>query len=226
METMYDLVRLTTNDLSRADVITDSLLISDKFNKRHDLVLRAIDNLKNDLHKNEEIDKSVYLLEESTYLNNGRTYRMYEMNRAFFTLLVMGFNGSKALAFKTEYIKQFDFMEHELIARGETRHIGIGVRKDMTKAILDYVPSEGNFKKFAISNYTGLVYKKVLGTTLKKWKEQNNIPKGEKNRNFLTKEQLEKVQYYESKIADIIQVTSDLIDPKELYQKIKDFINK
>ncbi|MGB3468560.1 MAG: Rha family transcriptional regulator, partial [Cyclobacteriaceae bacterium] len=177
-------------------------------------------------HKNEEIDLSIYKLIETNYINNGRTYRMFEMNRAFFTLLVMGFNGSKALVFKTDYIKQFDFMEHELIARGETRHIGISVRKDLTKAIIDYVPDNGNFKKFAISNYTGLVYKKVLKMTLKKYKELHNIPKGQKNRDFLNKEQLEQVQYYESKIADIIEVSSDLIDEKELYQNIKKFVNK
>ena len=84
---MNQLVRLTTNDITKATAITDSLLVADKFNKRHDLVLRAIDNLKNDLHKNEEIDSSMFKLMESSYLNNGRTYRMYEMNKSFFTLL-------------------------------------------------------------------------------------------------------------------------------------------
>lgn len=140
-------------------------------------------------------------------------------------LLVMGFNGQKALKLKTDYIKQFDFMEHELIARGETRLIGKTVRNDLTKAIIDYVPDTGNFKKFAISNYTGLVYKKVLGMGLKKYKELNNIPKGVKNRDYLSKEQLEQVQIYESKIADIIEF-NESEDSKILYAKIKAFINK
>jgi len=222
---MNQLVRLTTNDITKATAITDSLLVADKFNKRHDLVLRAIDNLKNDLHKNEEIDSSMFKLMESSYLNNGRTYRMYEMNKSFFTLLVMGFTGAKALKFKTEFIKQFEFMEHELLVRGETRHIGVSIRNDLTKAITDNVPDRGNFKKFAYSNYTGLVYKKVLGMNLKKWKELNNIPKGENNRNYFTKEQLEHIQKLETKIADIIEFNSSFIDEKELYGQVKQFID-
>lgn len=225
---MNQLVKLTTNDLSRAEVITDSLLVAEKFNKRHDIVLRDIRTLKDQLKESlTEQENSLYKIVESDYINErGREYTKYDMNKRFFMMLVMGYNTKEAFKMKNLFISQFEFMEHELIARGETRHIGITIRKDLTKAIIDYVPDQGNFKKFAISNYTGLVYKKVLKMTLKKYKELNNIPKGENNRNFLTKEQLEKVQYYESKIADIIEVTSDSIDPKELYQKIKDFVNK
>ena len=60
---------------------------------------------------------------------------------------------------------------------------------------------------------------------LKKWKELNNIPKGENNRNYFTKEQLEHIQKLETKIADIIEFNSSFIDEKELYGQVKQFID-
>ena len=226
---MNQLTRLTTNDLSRAVVITDSLIIADEFSKQHSKVLRSIRDLIFQIEEMSQAENGFpnnYHVKQVEYEDRGKLYPCFEMNFDFYMLLVMGFTGKKALKVKTQFINSFNFMSHELIARGETRKVGISIRKDLTKAIIDYVPDTGNFKKFAISNYTGLVYKKVLGMRLKKYKELHNIPKGQKNRDFLNKEQLEQVQYYESKIADIIEVSSDLIDEKELFQNIKKFVNK
>jgi hypothetical protein len=52
----------------------------------------------------------------TTYINpqNDGEYKMYEMDRDSFTLLAMGFTGSKALQFKLQYIAAFNAMEQKL----------------------------------------------------------------------------------------------------------------
>ena len=49
-----------------------------------------------------------------TYENRGKQYPMYYMNRDGFTLLAMGFTGSKAMEFKLAYIQAFNQMEQEV----------------------------------------------------------------------------------------------------------------
>ncbi|WP_267878770.1 Rha family transcriptional regulator [Oleidesulfovibrio alaskensis] len=48
---------------------------------------------------------------------NGQEYRMFLMDRDGFSLLVMGFTGNKALAWKLKYIEAFNRMEAELMKR-------------------------------------------------------------------------------------------------------------
>ena len=172
---MNQLVTLTTQDISRAYPITDSLTIAEQFNKRHDTVLRDIRVLEEQLKDSLSAqDYSVYKIVESDYLNSrGKIYQKYNINESFFMMLVMGYNTKKALIIKNEFIKQFLFMKHELLMNQEKRHLGKPIRNNITKVILETLP-EGNFKKFAISNYTRVIYKKVLGMDIKKWKDLNN----------------------------------------------------
>lgn len=53
---------------------------------------------------------------KGTYVNsqNGQSYPEYYMNRDGFTLLAMGFTGSKALQFKLQYIDAFNEMEQQV----------------------------------------------------------------------------------------------------------------
>jgi Rha family phage regulatory protein len=84
---------------------TTSLLVAEKFGKRHDDVLRAIRNLE----CSEEF--SLRNFTESNYSLRGKNYPMYIISRDGFTFLVMGFNGLSASKFKEEYIDQFNKME-------------------------------------------------------------------------------------------------------------------
>ena len=88
--------------------VTTSLLVAEKFEKNHRDVLEAIDELVKGV-----AEKSADLFHETTYVHhqNKQTYRMYVMNRDGFSLLVMGFTGSKALQFKLDFIEAFNKME-------------------------------------------------------------------------------------------------------------------
>ncbi len=223
---MNQLVTLTTQDVSRAYPVTDSLIIAEQFNKKHFTVMRDIRELEEQLKESiKKSDFGAYKIVLSSYITKqNKESEYYEVNEAFFMMLVMGYNTKKALVIKNEFIKQFISMKHELTMRQETRHIGVSVRKDITKMISGHTEgTEGNFKNFAISNYTRLIYKQVLGMNIKKWKDQNNFPTDCKARDFMTREQIEKVQILESKIADIIEFNTSE-DPKVLYKKIQQFI--
>ena len=105
---MNELVFKGQND----QVLTNSLLIAEKFGKEHQHVLRDIRTL---IEGMSEIGDTPMFV-ESTYINeqNKQEYPIFIMNRDGFTLLTMGFNGKKDLKFKIEYIAAFNAMEKAL----------------------------------------------------------------------------------------------------------------
>lgn len=116
---MEELVFKGTND----QVLTNSLLVAKKFEKNHYDVLEAIRALlvstENSVQtENKQLSEMFLLVEYDVPLNNGtdatRKNPMYIMNRDGFTLLAMGFTGSKALQFKMEFITAFNKMESML----------------------------------------------------------------------------------------------------------------
>lgn len=110
-------------------VLTNSLLVAEKFGKEHQHVLRDVRNLING-----GVSKigDTPAFSEATYIHpqNGQEYPMFIMNRDGFTLLAMGFTGEKALQFKLEYINAFNKME-EIIKNG-----GFNVPKSFREALL------------------------------------------------------------------------------------------
>nr|DAQ17427.1 MAG TPA: regulatory protein [Caudoviricetes sp.] len=90
-------------------VLTNSLLVAEKFGKDHKNVVRDIRSIIGGMLRIEHTQ----LFVESIYVHpqNGQEYPMFVMNRDGFTLLAMGFTGEKALKFKLEYINAFNKME-------------------------------------------------------------------------------------------------------------------
>ena len=102
--------------------MTTSFQVAKYFGKRHDNVLRDIDNL---IKKMPELAPLNF--EESFKIshigsNPNRKVRFFYIDRKGFTLLSMGFSGDKALRFKVAYIDQFDAME-AAIANAKTSYL-------------------------------------------------------------------------------------------------------
>lgn len=222
---MNHIVQLTTQDVSRAIPVTTSLIVAEYFGKEHSRVLRDTRELMADIKDIGETAEMYYVL-ESTYKDTyGREYPSYEFNEPFWMMLVMGYTGKKATEIKMKFIAQFMKMKQELLARVNTRHIGKSIRLSMTDAIKNHVADGGNFKKFAYSNYTKLVYKRILGMDVKSAKELRKVPEDGNIRDFLTMDELEKVQALESKIAGFIEISdTDGKDDKEIYAMVKAYI--
>lgn len=89
--------------------VVSSRQIAENFDKNHRDVLRAVDNLK------EDVRNFAQMFFESTEADSyGREQRAYLMNRDGFTLLAMGFTGKAALEWKLKYIAAFNEMEKKL----------------------------------------------------------------------------------------------------------------
>ena len=95
--------------------VTTSLAIAGFFGKRHDNIIRSIDNLKPDLDpvfyalNFEEIQNQVDL-----GMGRARLDRAFNLTKDGFMLLVMGFTGKQAMQFKIAYINRFNEMESAL----------------------------------------------------------------------------------------------------------------
>lgn len=144
IQKMKELVYLKSDE-----AVCDSLQIAEHFGKRHDRVLRAIDNLIDSLPKNGE--RNMFRL-GSRIANDGQNHRMYYMNRDGFSLLVMGFTGKKALEWKLQYINAFNQMENFIKEKTteawiETRRTGKITRKaetDVIKQLVEYAKGQGS----------------------------------------------------------------------------------
>ncbi|WP_455590874.1 Rha family transcriptional regulator [Bacteroides sp.] len=94
--------------------LTNSLLVAEKFGKRHADVIRAIENLlKSGSESTNAKLRSSFVL--GSYEDSKREERpLYVMNRDGFSVLAMGFTGNKAIDFKVEFTSAFNAMESQL----------------------------------------------------------------------------------------------------------------
>ena len=116
-------------DLVSDNLRTNSRIIAEAFEKRHDNVQRDIRAL---IAANP--DWGVLNFEDTPYVDaqNGQTYQMYEMTRDGYSMLVMGFTGKKAMDWKIKFLAAFNAMEAKLRApmidvrdRGQLTQIAI-----------------------------------------------------------------------------------------------------
>ena len=219
---MTNLVRLTTQDISKAKPVASTRIIAEEFRKRHADVIRKVELLVSD-------DSSTFFTERKIAFSeyedeSGKLNKEYLLNRDQFIFIVMGFTGSKATKMKEMFINQFNSMERELLVRENTRSIGKSVRRSLTDSIDDNLEDNTSHKAFAFSNYTKLIYKKVLGMTVKKYKAELKIKDSENVRDNLTADQLSEVQALESKIAILLEGFTSVMTDKETYAKIKELI--
>lgn len=98
--------------MQNGEPVVSSRQIAESFEKRHDHVMRDIEDIMRGLPKNG--DTPMFYKTEYVHEQNGQSYPMYLMNRDGFTLLAMGFNGKAALEWKLKYIAAFNEMEKKL----------------------------------------------------------------------------------------------------------------
>lgn len=106
---MSNLINITNRN---GTLIVSSREVAENFEKRHDNVVRDIENLiENEPLKNEELKYFI----PGIFIHRGNEYKEYLLTRDGFSLLVMGFTGAKAFTWKLKYIEAFNKMESELI---------------------------------------------------------------------------------------------------------------
>lgn len=151
--------------------ITTTLMVADKFGKRHDNVLRDVKNL--------DIPRKIHRLnfEEISYTDSyGRKQPYFEMTKDGFMLLVMGFHGKSAMKWKLKFISLFNKMEQKLLQIAakqqskwlDARQAGILSRRketDQIKLFNLYAEKQGCLKYYDSQHYvecTKVVYEKMF----------------------------------------------------------------
>lgn len=99
-------------DISGGQPTVTSRDVAEHFGKRHSDVLEAIKNMTTENSALQNMFREI-----SYTANNKQTYPMYQITRDGFSLLVMGFTGKEALAWKLKYIQAFNAMEEQLKAK-------------------------------------------------------------------------------------------------------------
>lgn len=104
--------------MKNQQAVTSSLQVSEGFEKQHGHIIRDIEQLEKDVSNFGEMFSVGN--EPDSY---GRDRKVYFMNRDGFTLLAMGFTGSKALQFKLKYISAFNEMEAHIKQQLDTSNL-------------------------------------------------------------------------------------------------------
>lgn len=89
---------------NNGQVVTNSLLVTEKFGKRHANVIRDIEKLLNTEDKELNSKMSLAFVIDTYEDSTGKSNPVYIMNRKGFSILVMGYNGIKALRFKNDFL--------------------------------------------------------------------------------------------------------------------------
>jgi Rha family phage regulatory protein len=137
--------------IKRKRVVTDSLTVAEKFEKKHDNVLRKIGNILRD-----DEEHLLNFAEMSYQDSYGRNQKKYLMDRRSFSILCMSFTGKKALKWKNRFYDAFESMEQALLQKSfqgrdaawvAQRQAGKLTRKEETDIIqrfVEYATAQGS----------------------------------------------------------------------------------
>lgn len=187
---MNDLVYLKNDE-----AVCDSLLVAEKFGKRHAHVIEKIEKILAD----DSTENSAQCFKQTSYKDEtGKQNKMYLMNRDGFTFLVMGFTGKKANEWKWNYIHAFNTMESILREKSteawlETRQQGKLTRRaetDVIQKLVEYAKEQG-------SDHADMLYMT--------YSKLANKMAGVKSRDEATVNQLNNLSLMENIILNCIQ---------------------
>ena len=104
----YESIQLINKD---GVAVVSSRVVAYDFDKRHDHVLRDINNI---IESNTTQNWGLLFIESQYKASNGKLNKEYLLTRDGFSLLVMGFTGKEALQWKLQYIEAFNKMEEQI----------------------------------------------------------------------------------------------------------------
>ena len=165
--------------------VTTSLKVAEVFHKRHDHVVRDVEELLKNIKEDSDFPEfGVSNFGQITYTDShGRIQKAYWMNELGFNALVMRYTGKKALNYRLAYIQEFERMKNILLEKNtdawmNTRKAGKLSRKSETDAIkqlVEYAKEQGSnhadmlymtYSKLA-NKAAGLTAKRELADTVK-----------------------------------------------------------
>lgn len=137
----------------------------------------------------------------------------YNMTRDGFTLLVMGYTGKEAMAFKIAYIQRFNEMEKFINTLQQAR-LDFPALTDRI-AEMHETP-----KAYHFSNELNMIYKIAIGMTAADFRKAHDLQADENIRPHLTNEQLVLVVWLQQLDCSLSYTIPDFHERKAALQKI------
>jgi Rha family phage regulatory protein len=177
-------------------LLANSVEVAERFGKIHKNVLRSIEGI--------ECSEEFYRLnfEPVNYVDRrGFDQPMFNMTRDGFSLLVMGFTGTKAMLWKERYIQAFNMLEavafKQSIELAETR----GRSKTVRVAATDAYKEHGATEWFHYVNNTDAIYEIMFGGNAAQLRKRWNLPNAANVRDRLSASQLNAVIQIEGAVT-------------------------
>ena len=201
----------------KGTVFCSSRQVADTFNRRHDHILRNIDELtaptsgvsKEFITRNFEVSKYKDV--------SGKWNREWLLTKDGFAMVAMEIKGKRAREFKETYIQRFNAMEEFIKSLAATKL----EFPAFTDAIM---ASHDEPKHYHFSNEINMTYRIVLGMDAKKFREQNGLEKDAVIKPYLTLEQIKAIESLQRADIGLIIAIPDFNQRKETlfkyYQKL------
>ena len=137
--------------LAGKQIYCDSRVVAEKFKKKHAYIIRLIEKLILDF-KEIKGDLRSPLIKEKEEEYRGQKYTYYEMDKFFFTHLVMRLKGKTSFEWQGKFINAFFEMEKALIQQSnlewqKEREQGKEIRLNLTdeiKNFIEYAVAQGS----------------------------------------------------------------------------------
>jgi len=195
--------------------VVSSRKVAEIFDKRHDVVLRAVETCE----CSKEFRNRNFVV--SYYRAGKGKYKEYLLTKDGFVFVVMGFTGKKAAQFKEAYINRFNEMERFIINRNLARL----EYPELTNAIK--IMHE-NPRYYHYSNEADMLNQIVLGMRARDFRKEHGLAKGESVREHLTPWQMEAIQRLQKFDVGLVVTIPDYQERKEIlktyFEKIRGYI--
>lgn len=147
----------------------------------------------------------------------GRPETVYHLTEEQATLLMTYLkNTPQVRAFKKELVRQFYAMRRELVKREVERVKLAPTRRELTNVIRDCVPDSPH-KAMWYKHYTDLAYRAAFGRSAAQLRKERGAPKGAVAADYLTSDELEKVERVTKQIGVLVEMRLE-------YQQIKSML--
>lgn len=196
---MNSLVFINSNNLHEQP-FTTSKIIAEYGKVKHHAVQQMISTYEKDL---KEFGVIAFQMRKPENTNGGRPEKIYKLNEQQATLLISYMQNTEPVReFKKTLVKQFYLMKRELTRRTISREKAKDRRNALTEALDRLPPSPHKAMKY--KHYTDLVYKIVFDKNTKQLRQQYGISDKETPRDYLSVEDIRKVEKVENEIAVLI----------------------
>lgn len=182
--------------------------VAEEFNRRHDHILRLIDEITAPTSGVSEEFRLLNFQESSYKDSSGKKNREYLMTKDGFAMVAMEIKGKRARQFKEAYIKRFNDMEAFIKSLLATKM----EFPTFTDAIM---AAHDEPKHYHFSNEINMIYRIVLGMDAKKFREVHGLEKGAVIKPYMTLEQIKAVETLQRVDIGLIVAIPDFQQRKE-----------